>query len=442
MIGYLAVIGSAFLVSFASMPLLRALSFRVGAVVHPDARRVHTRPTAILGGAGIVAGVLVGFGVGWLTGEFKPVFRTIAPPLGVVLATLTMYAVGQLDDLREVSAPAKTAGSVLAGSVLAISGVAILFFRVPFVGLVALPPDLVPLITVLWVVGMAQAVNLIDGLDGLAAGVVAIAAGAILLFAEHLDNKDSIINDDNIGALIAACVVGACLGYLPWNFHPAKIFMGDAGALTLGLLMAASTIAIGGNTDDTEVGGQTFFFFAPLFLPLVILGVPIVDTAWALLRRAKGRSGLTIADKGHLHHRLMRLGHGQRRAVLILWAWTALLSAVVLVPVYTENSVGVIPLAVAALGLLLFTLFAPDWLDRRNGALHDAADGTAAAALDRPPDGGPLPSAPPPGEPSPSGPPPSAPLSRPPPPGASPPSRPPLPSPPVSPGPVRHLPRR
>ena len=324
---------------------------------------------------GVAAGVLVGFGVGWLTGDFQPVFRTIAPPLGVVLATLTMFAVGQIDDLREVSAPAKTAGSVLAGSILAISGVAILFFRVPFVGLVALPPDLVPLITVVWVVGMAQAVNLIDGLDGLAAGVVAIGAGAILLFAEHLDNDDSIISDDNIGALIAACVVGACLGYLPWNFHPAKIFMGDAGALTLGLLMAASTIAIGGNTDDTTVGGQTFFFFAPLFLPLVILGVPILDTIWALLRRAKGRSGLTIADKGHLHHRLMRLGHGQRRAVLILWTWTALLSAAVLVPVYTGNGVGFIPLAVAALGLILYTLFAPGWQARRNG--NGSGNGTA-----------------------------------------------------------------
>lgn len=364
MIGYVAVIVAAFLVSFATMPLLRALSFRVGAVVHPDARRVHTRPTALLGGAGIVAGVLVGFGVGWLTGEFEPVFRTITQPLGVALATLTMYAVGQLDDLRDVSAPAKTAGSVLAGSVLAISGVAILFFRVPFLGLVALPPDLVPLITVLWVVGMAQAVNLIDGLDGLAAGVVGIGAGAILLFAEHLDNDDAIISDDNIGALIAACVLGACLGYLPWNFHPAKIFMGDAGALTLGLLMAASTIAIGGNTD-AEVRGQTFFFFAPLFLPLVILGVPIFDTAWALIRRAKGRSGLTIADKGHLHHRLMRLGHGQRRAVLILWAWTALLSAAVLVPVYRGSSAGLIPLGVVAVGLLAFTVRGPGWRARR-----------------------------------------------------------------------------
>jgi len=380
-IGYLAALGAAFVVTFCSMPLLRALSFRVGAVVHPDARRVHTRPTPILGGAGIVAGFLVGFGVAWLTGEFRPAFRTIAPPLGVVLSTLTMYVVGQVDDLREVSAPAKTAGSVLAGSVLAISGVSILFFRVPFVGLVALPPDLVPLITVLWVVGMAQAVNLIDGLDGLAAGVVGIAAGAILMFAEHLDNDGEIIADDNIGALIAACVVGACLGYLPWNFHPAKIFMGDAGALTLGLLMAASTIAIGGNTD-AEVGGQTFFFFAPLLLPLVILGVPIIDTAWALLRRARDRAGLTIADKGHLHHRLMRLGHGHRRAVLILWGWTGLLSAAVLVPVYTGNGLALVPLGLAAVGLLLYTVLGPAWEARRRAAEAVRADEPQVGAGD------------------------------------------------------------
>ena len=364
MIGYIAVIGAAFLVTFALTPVMIRLSWRFGVVDRPDARRVHTRPTPRLGGAAIVAGFLVGFGVTGLTGEFRPVFRTIAPPLGVVLSTLTMYLVGQLDDLRDVSAPAKTAGSVLSGSILAVSGVAILFFRVPFVGLVALPPDLVPLITVLWVVGMAQAVNLIDGLDGLAAGVVGIASGAVLMFAEHLDNAGSIISDDNIGAVVAACVVGACLGFLPWNFHPAKTFMGDAGALTLGLWMATATIAIGGNTD-AEVRGQTFFFFAPLFLPLVILGVPIVDTAWSLLRRARSRSGLTIADKNHLHHRLIRLGHGQRRAVLILWGWTAVLSGAVLVPVYTGSAWSVVPLVVPVIGLCLFTWYAPAWQDRR-----------------------------------------------------------------------------
>jgi UDP-GlcNAc:undecaprenyl-phosphate GlcNAc-1-phosphate transferase len=392
LIGYIAVIGAAFLVTFSLTPVTIRLAWRFGVVDRPDARRVHTQPTPRLGGAAIVAGVLAGFGVAWLTGEFRPVFRTIAPPVGIVLSALTMYVVGQLDDLREVSAPAKTAGSVLAGSVLAVSGVAILFFRVPFVGLVALSPDLVPLITVLWVVGMAQAVNLVDGLDGLAAGVVGIAAGAILMFAEHLDNADSIISDDNLGALIAACVVGACLGFLPWNFHPAKTFMGDAGALSLGLFMAAATIAIGGNTD-AEVGGQTFFFFAPLFLPLVILGVPILDTAWSLLRRARSRSGLTIADKNHLHHRLIRLGHGQRRAVVILWAWTAVLSGAVLAPVYTDDARSVIPFVAGGAGLLLFSLFAPEWLGR-------STDGDEAT---EPPGGGlpaaaaaPAPPAPPP----------------------------------------------
>ena len=380
MIGYLLVIGAAFVVSCASMPLLRNLSFRIGAVAYPDARRMHTRPTAVLGGAGIVAGALVGFAVAWMSGQFAASFRTIAQPLGVVLAVVTIYIVGQLDDLREVSAPAKTAGTVLAGSVLAIAGLTIVFFRIPFVGLVALPPDLATLITVLWVVGMAMAVNLIDGLDGLAAGVVAIGAGAILMFAEYLDNNDAIIRDDNLGALIAACVVGACLGYLPWNFHPAKLFMGDAGALSLGVLMAAATIAIGGNTD-AEVRGQTFFFFAPLFLPLVILGVPILDTAWALLRRARGRAGLTIADKGHLHHRLLRLGHGHRRTVLVLWAWTGLLSALVLIPVYTGKGESFVPLGVVALALFLYTIFGPGIVAKRNGEPEDSA---TVAARDRP----------------------------------------------------------
>ncbi|HYZ98559.1 MAG TPA: MraY family glycosyltransferase, partial [Acidimicrobiales bacterium] len=314
----------------------------------------------------------------------------IAQPLGVVLAAVIMLVVGQLDDLREVSPPAKAAGSVLAGSTLAIAGVTIIFFRIPFVGLVALSPDLATLITVLWVVGMAQAVNFIDGLDGLAAGVVAIAAGAILMFAEFLDNDDAIIRDDNIGALIAACVLGACLGFLPWNFHPAKLFMGDAGALTLGVLMAAATIAIGGNTD-AEVRGQTFFFFAPLFLPLVILGVPIVDTAWAILRRAKGRAALTLRDLGHLHNRLMRLGHGHRRTVLVLWAWTGLLSALVLIPVYSGEGSSFVPLGVVAFGLFLYTILAPGVAGRRNGdaevvdaaspPTHSAPDPTGSEAI-------------------------------------------------------------
>jgi UDP-GlcNAc:undecaprenyl-phosphate GlcNAc-1-phosphate transferase len=364
--GYLPVVGVAFAVSFLSMPLLRALSFRWGVVVNPDARRVHTRPTALLGGAGILGGFLAGMVVAWMSDDFDATFQTITPPLGVALAAIAMYLVGQLDDLRDVSAPAKMAGMVLSGSILSLAGVTILFFRVPFFGLFSLSPDLSAFVTVVWVVGMANAINLIDGLDGLAGGIVAIAAGAFLLYGERL-NDQGIIANGNVGPLIAACVLGTCLGYLPWNVHPARIFMGDAGALQLGLLMAAATIAVGGNTPPgVEFTGQAFFFFAPLFLPLVILGVPILDTLWAIVRRASKRSGVSVADKGHLHHRLMALGHGQRRSVLILWTWTALLSALVLYPAYSGRGNAVVPIGIAALALVLYTLFAPGWRARRS----------------------------------------------------------------------------
>ncbi len=207
----------------------------------------------------------------------------------------------------------------------------------------------------LWVIGMTTAINYIDGLDGLAAGIVAIAAAALLLYCERLDGIGA-IGPDNVGPIIAAAVLGACLGFLPHNFHPARIFMGDAGALLLGILMAAATIAVGGNTD-AQFSGQTFFFFAPLFIPILILGVPIFDTAFSILRRARRGAAVTVADKDHLHHRLMRLGHGQRRSVLILWTWTVLLSAIVLYPTYSGRGDLYIPFAMAAAALVLYTLF-------------------------------------------------------------------------------------
>ena len=212
----------------------------------------------------------------------------------------------------------------------------ILFFRIPFAGLLSLSPDMSALLTVLWVIGMTTAINYIDGLDGLAAGHRRPSRPPRCSSTASGSTTWARIGADNVGPIVAAAVLGACLGFLPHNFHPAKIFMGDAGALLLGLLMAAATIAVGGNTD-AQFSGQTFFFFAPLFIPLVILGVPIIDTAFSILRRARRGAGVTVADKDHLHHRLMRLGHGQRRSVLILWTWTVLLSAIVLYPTYNSG---------------------------------------------------------------------------------------------------------
>jgi UDP-GlcNAc:undecaprenyl-phosphate GlcNAc-1-phosphate transferase len=175
------------------------------------------------------------------------------------------------------------------------------------------------------------------------------------------------LTQPNIGPLVAILTVGICLGFLPHNFNPARIFMGDGGALLLGLLMAVSTSVVGGRADPTNQRfvGQTYFFLAPLFIPLFILGVPILDTLFAIIRRAAKRQGVASADKGHLHHRLMEMGHGQRRSVLILWTWTALLSAFVLYPVFTGSGVSYVPIGAAMLGLVLYTVLHPQIRRRR-----------------------------------------------------------------------------
>jgi UDP-GlcNAc:undecaprenyl-phosphate GlcNAc-1-phosphate transferase len=351
---------------------------RIGAVVRPDERRVHQRPTPTLGGVGMLVGVLVGMGVAWGMGAFTPVFEGSTEPLGLVLAALVITDVGAIDDLREVSAPAKVAGIVLAASVLVISGISILVFRVPFLGVFVLSTDWSYLLSVLWVVGMANAINLIDGLDGLAGGIVAIAAGAFFLYAQELGHE-GLLAPGNIGALVAVVTLGVCLGFLPHNIHPARIFMGDGGALLLGLLMAASTMVVGGRTDRS-FSGSSFFFFAPVLIPLVILGVPILDTLFAIVRRARSRSGISTADKGHLHHRLMRLGHGHRRSVFILWAWTALLSGFVLYPIYSGSGDGLVPFGIAAILLSLYMFLHPGIRAGREAAQAEAdADARAAA---------------------------------------------------------------
>jgi UDP-GlcNAc:undecaprenyl-phosphate GlcNAc-1-phosphate transferase len=333
---------------------------------------VHTEPTPTLGGVAMFVGLLAGLGAAALTGDFHAAFDPSITVGGVIGAALVMFVSGLIDDVREVSAPAKLAGMVLSGSILSIAGVTIVNVPLPFIGFTVLAPDLAVVASVVWVVVMANATNLIDGLDGLAAGIIAIAAGSFLIYSVKLD-RVGVLDPSNIGPLLAVIVVGICIGFLPWNFHPAKVFMGDSGALLLGLLMAASTIAVGGQSDDSFTG-QSWFFFAPLVIPVVILGLPLFDMAFAIIRRATRRKGLATADKDHLHHRLLRLGHGHRRSVLILWVATALLSAFALVPVVTQRGTGLWPIAIIAVALLLFTMLMPRVDRRRGGGRIDLAD--------------------------------------------------------------------
>jgi len=301
-----------------------------------DARHVHTRPTPTLGGTAMFVGFLAAMAVASHMQQFHEMFQSSSEPFGLILGAGVMFVVGGLDDLIDVSPPAKVAGQVVAASLLGFYGVVMLYFRMPFnlfhTDTVVLGSQFAPLVTALWVVLMTNAINLIDGLDGLAVGIVAIGGGALFLFADRLF-KQNYIDGTNIGPLVAIIAVGVCLGFLPFNWHPSKIIMGDAGALFLGVLLA----------------------------------VPTIDTVFSFLRRTINRQRWHQADAGHLHHRLMRLGHGPRRTVVILWAWTALLSGVALVPTYFPDggSNALVPFLVAALALLLLAWFHPGIRSRR-----------------------------------------------------------------------------
>ncbi len=354
---YLVVFGASALTTMALTPVCRFVAVKLDIIDHPKDRGVHERPTPYLGGVAMLGGLVVGL---WLATRLDPFRAALAGSSelkGVLVGGLLIVALGVLDDIRDISAPSKFASQILAGSVIYMFGVAMFYFRIPFGPFVVLGRDLAPIATVVWVMGMCNAVNFIDGLDGLAAGVVGLSSVAFFIFSFGFLRQGE-IPETSMGPLLAAATAGVALGFLPMNWNPAKIFMGEAGASFLGLLMASSTIIVGGRTPEV-FPGKTYFFFAPLVVPLIIMGVAIFDAGFAIVRRLTSRRSWHQADKDHLHHRLLRLGHGQRRAVLILYAWTALLSAVVLVPTFMGASATAFPLLIASVAVGLLTFMRP-----------------------------------------------------------------------------------
>ena len=348
----------------------RAISLQLGYTAQPGERKVHQNVTPYGGGGAMMVGFCIALLVAFLIPVLRGVIISTHEMLGVLLATGVIFVVGVLDDFREMSAPAKVAGQFLAASILYFSGATMYQLKLPFAGFIVLGPSILPIITAVWVFALCNAINLIDGLDGLAAGIVAIASGTLCVYGLRLEDL-GLLPSTNVGPLIAALTCGICIGFLRDNFHPAKLFMGDAGSLMLGLLMSASTMVIGGRTPPTS--GVTFFFFAPLLIPVFILGVPLVDAVWAFIRRTASGQGFHTPDKDHIHHRLMRLGHGHARTVIILWSWTALLCGFVLLPLFDTRANVFIPLGVAVLVIALFTWFSPlRWRLRR---LREETDG-------------------------------------------------------------------
>lgn len=360
MAGYAAVLVAVFVTTLIATHILTRVAPRIGAIAIPSARSVHTKPMPLIGGVAMILGLTAGLIVAMVIPQFREMFVGSTEPLALILAAGIITTVGFVDDVKEVSPPAKVAGQVLAGSVMSLLGLTMFYFRVPFASFdyIVLSADLAPVLTVITVVVMANAINLIDGLNGLAAGICVIAGSALFLYSDRLF-KEGYLEGSNLGPLMAIIIVGMGLGFLPLNFFKPKSFMGDSGAMLLGFMLAATTVSVGGRVSD-QFSGQTYFFFAPVFIPLVILGVPLADTIFSFARRIIRRRSFSVADKDHMHHRLMRLGHGPRRTVVILWLWTALLSAIVLVPTYGwEFGNSIIPFAIPALALILYAFFSP-----------------------------------------------------------------------------------
>lgn len=358
--GIIALVGA--LITLVVNPSARRIALEVNYSAQPDERKVHQVVTPYGGGGAMFVGFCVALVAAFILPTTRAIIESSHEMFGVLLATGVMFVVGVVDDFREMSAPAKVAGQVLAATILYFSGCTMYQLKLPFAGFIVLGPSILPVITAIWVFALSNAVNLIDGLDGLAGGIVAIASGTLCIYGLRLEDL-GLLPSSNVGPLIAALTFGICVGFLRDNFHPAKLFMGDAGALMLGLLMSASTMVIGGRTPPAS--GVTFFFFAPLLIPVFILGVPLTDAVWAFVRRTMSGQGFHTPDKNHIHHRLMRLGHGHRRTVIILWLWTGLLCGFVLFPLFYPRTNVFLPLAVAVLLIGLFTWSSPVLTRRR-----------------------------------------------------------------------------
>ncbi|MFF8310458.1 MraY family glycosyltransferase [Streptomyces lydicus] len=359
---------------------VRKFAIAAGAMPEIRARDVHREPTPRLGGIAMFGGLCAGLLVASHLTNLKSVFENSNEPRALLSGAALIWILGVLDDKWGVDALVKLGGQMIAAGVMVLQGLTILWIPIPGVGTVSLTPMQGTLLTVALVVITINAVNFVDGLDGLASGMVCIAAAAFFMYAYRMWFGYG-IEAAAPATLFSVVLMGMCLGFLPHNMHPARIFMGDSGSMLIGLVMAAGAVSVTGQVDpdllNQKAGGlreathAMVPVYIPLLLPLTVIAVPVADLILAIVRRTwKGQSPFA-ADRGHLHHRLLEIGHSHSRAVLIMYFWSALIAFGAVA--YSVNNasmwivLGIVLLSAVGLVLLLLPRFsprAPRWAER------------------------------------------------------------------------------
>jgi UDP-GlcNAc:undecaprenyl-phosphate GlcNAc-1-phosphate transferase len=334
-------------------PLVRRLAVRVGAITEPRDRDVHAIPTPRLGGLAMYGGVVIAMVVAQNLPALRAGLADSAEIKAVLIGGGVITLLGAVDDKWGLDALTKLTGQIFATGLMVLFGVVLTIVILPWGEILVLGPEAVPL-TIILALTIVNSINFIDGLDGLAAGVVAIAAVAFFAYSYQFAHLHGAIAAEP-ASLISAILAGVCIGFLPHNFNPARIFMGDSGSMLLGLMLAAATTSGTGKPKLFQASTpELAALFFPLLIPVLVLAVPFVDLLLAIGRRAIARKPLFAPDKQHLHHRLLEIGHSHRRAVLILYLWSALAAfGGVAVSFTRPRLVGVVVGSIAILALLM-----------------------------------------------------------------------------------------
>lgn len=352
---YLVTLLLAAALSYIITPAVQTFAVKFGAVAIPRSRDIHHQPIPRWGGVAMWAAMSLTFAIVSHLSLVGKAFGHEAQ--GIFLAGTVLVVLGMLDDRYQLDSITKLAGQALAAGILLLYGVQL--FWLPINGVISIPPSIGQLVTVVIVLVIINAVNFIDGMDGLAAGIVAIAAAAFFAFAYELSVVYG-FNRAGAPSLITAVTIGICIGFLPHNAYPAKIFMGDSGSMLLGLMLAASAITLTGQVDPNAISAESLGpTLLPLLLPFAVLAIPVVDLILAIIRRIRAGKSPFAPDKEHLHHRLLTAGNSQLRTASIMYLWTAAIAFPATISAFAPLWVALVVAAVLAYASFVITKKVP-----------------------------------------------------------------------------------